>query len=221
MVPRRRVAVSFVPALVLATVAAACSRTPPEPDPASASNDSAVATTNPRAAIAAPASASAPRRCITKLSEAAPRIPAAALEGRCPADPEPNLSWATAEVVFPEARGTAGDLKVRAELAKSPHEVERGLMYRRSMADDRGMLFKLEGRTDHQFWMHNTCIALDMLFIDDDGVIVGIVEGAEPLTDTVRSVGCPSLFVLETSAGWSRKHGVAPGQKVALPPAIR
>ena len=91
-------------------------------------------------------------------------------------------------------------------------------MYRRSMADDRGMLFQLDGRRDHTFWMHNTCIPLDMMFVDDDGVIVGIVEGAAPLTDTTRSVGCPSSFVLEVNGGWTRKHGVKPGQKLTLPP---
>ena len=211
-------------ALALAGLETACSRTPPEPEPASAVNDSAVGSASPRAAVAAPVSAAAPparARCITKLPEAAPKIPPPAPAGRCPADPEPNLVLPTAEVVVPEARGSASDPKIQAELVTSPHEVERGLMYRRSMAAERGMLFKLDGRSDHQFWMHNTCISLDMMFIDDDGVIVGIVEGAEPLNDAVRSVGCPSLFVLEVNAGWSRKHGVAPGQKVVLPPAVR
>jgi uncharacterized membrane protein (UPF0127 family) len=60
-----------------------------------------------------------------------------------------------------------------------------------------------------------------MMFIDDDGVIVGIVEGAAPLTDTARSVGCPSVFVLEMNGGWSRKRGVAPGQKITIPFSAR
>ena len=94
-------------------------------------------------------------------------------------------------------------------------------MYRRAMADDRGMLFKLDERRDHTFWMHNTCIPLDMLFVDDDGTVVGIVEGAEPLTDATRSVGCPSSYVLEVNAGWTRKNGVAPGQKITIPPSAR
>jgi uncharacterized membrane protein (UPF0127 family) len=122
------------------------------------------------------------------------------------------------EVTFPDAPSS---LRVEVELAKTPHDIERGLMYRRSMADDRGMLFTLDGRRDHTFWMHNTCIPLDMLFIDDDGVIVGIAEGAAPLTDTTRSVGCPSVFVLEVNAGWARKRGVKPGQKITIPFAAR
>jgi uncharacterized membrane protein (UPF0127 family) len=64
--------------------------------------------------------------------------------------------------------------------------------------------------------MHNTCIPLDLLFIDEDGLIVGIVESAPTLNDDSRGVGCPSRFVLEVNAGWSRRHGVRPGQRVRL-----
>lgn len=124
----------------------------------------------------------------------------------------------TAEVTFADAP-TA--IRLEVELAKNPRDVERGLMYRRAMADTRGMLFKLDARRDHTFWMHNTCISLDMLFVDDDGVIVGIVEGAAPLTDSIRSVGCPSSYVLEVNGGWTRKRGIKPGQKLTLPASIR
>jgi uncharacterized membrane protein (UPF0127 family) len=107
------------------------------------------------------------------------------------------------------------------ELAQTSHDLEKGLMYRREMPEDRGMLFRLGERRDHTFWMHNTCIPLDMLFVDDDGTVVGIVEGAEPLTDVSRSVGCPSTYVLETNAGWARRHGVRPGQRMGIPMAAR
>ena len=94
-------------------------------------------------------------------------------------------------------------------------------MYRRSMSDGQGMFFKLDRRRDQQFWMHNTCIPLDMLFIEDDGLIVGVVEGAAPLTDSVRSCGCPSSFVLEVNAGWVRKNGIKPGQRITIPFSAR
>jgi uncharacterized membrane protein (UPF0127 family) len=94
-------------------------------------------------------------------------------------------------------------------------------MYRRTMGEEHGMLFHLDERRDHTFWMHNTCISLDMLFVDDDGMVVGIVEGASPLTDTTRSVGCASSWVLEVNAGWCRRHGVRAGQKMGIPPAAR
>ncbi len=110
--------------------------------------------------------------------------------------------------------------RVDAELVSSPHDAARGLMYRRSMPEDRGMLFDLGSRDDHQFWMHNTCIPLDLLYIDQDGLIVGIVENAPTLDDTSRGVGCPSTLVLEVNAGWARRHGVRAGQFIELPPEV-
>jgi uncharacterized membrane protein (UPF0127 family) len=89
------------------------------------------------------------------------------------------------------------------------------------MGEDHGMLFRLGERREHTFWMHNTCMPLDMLFVEDDGFVVGIVEGAEPLTDTTRSVGCQSSWVLEVNAGWARRHGVKPGQRMGIPAAAR
>jgi hypothetical protein len=62
--------------------------------------------------------------------------------------------------------------------------------------------------------MHNTCIPLDMLFIDDDGLIVGIEENTPTMSDDTFSVGCSSKYVLELNAGWCRRHGVVAGQKV-------
>ncbi len=116
-------------------------------------------------------------------------------------------------VAFPEA-GAAG---VDAELVRSEHDTMRGLMYRKSMGADRGMLFDLRVRDDHKFWMHNTCIPLDLVYIDSDGLVVGIVENAPTLDDGSRGVGCPSRYVLEVNAGWTRRHGVKAGQRASLP----
>ncbi len=124
-----------------------------------------------------------------------------------------------AKVSFPDAKARSGGLpSVNAEIADTEKASERGLMYRKEMSEESAMLFRLATRTDHTFWMHNTCLSLDMMFIDDDGLIVGIVENAPTLSDEIQSVGCPSRYVLEVNAGWSRRHGVAPGQKVQLPP---
>jgi uncharacterized membrane protein (UPF0127 family) len=117
-------------------------------------------------------------------------------------------------VGFPDASGAAG---VDAELVRSAHDTTRGLMFRRSLDEHRGMLFDLRDRDDHKFWMHNTCIPLDLLFIDEDGLLVGIVEDAPTLDDTSRGVGCPSRWVLEVNAGWARRHDVKAGQHVTLP----
>jgi len=197
-------------ALVAIAVAAAtvqCQRTPPEEFARSA--ESHAAAEAPREHRPPDLDSPPAGRCVlrTPLEPPVP-LPANPAIG-CPADPESG-SAATlprARVFFPEASGVA----VRAELVQSQHDTMRGLMYRKNMAEEDGMLFDLRERDDHKFWMHNTCIPLDMIFIDDDGLIVGIVENAPVLDDQSRSVGCPSRWVLEVNAGWARRHGVKAG----------
>ena len=212
---------SLLSSLAITVLFTACNRTPPEPAPAASTNADPIV--QPRGAGALPA-AIEPARCITKLPSTPPPTPPPGTAAMCPVDPEPTNRMAVADVSFPDVApgdARADLLKIQVELAKSAHDVERGLMYRQKMGDDHGMLFKLDGRRDHTFWMRNTCISLDMMFIDEDGVIAGIVEGATPLNESPRSVGCPSLYVLEVNGGWSRKHGVAPGQKIVIPAAAR
>ena len=200
--------------LIGSIFAAACSRTPSEPAPAKTSS-TAVA---PATAKEKPTTNAGAARCVAPLASVAPSIPEAA-GADCPVDPEmggPKLP--RVEVGFPETEGAP---RVTAELAKTPHDIERGLMYRRAMGEDEGMLFRLADRRVHTFWMHNTCIPLDMMFIDDDGTIAGIVEAARPLDDTTRSVPCPTSWVLEVNAGFARKRGVKPGQKMTIPASAR
>jgi hypothetical protein len=84
------------------------------------------------------------------------------------------------------------------------------------MADDRGMIFWFQEKENHSFWMHNTCIPLDMLYIDADGLVVGIEESTPTMSDDTFEVGCPSQYVLELNAGWCRAHGVKAGQRVKI-----
>jgi hypothetical protein len=102
--------------------------------------------------------ATAPR-CIVALPTAAPQTPEPAGD-RCPSDPTGRFKLAHGRVAFTEA-----GVSVDAELARTDDENERGLMYRKSMAEDEGMLFFLSDRRVQTFWMHNTCIPLDMLFV--------------------------------------------------------
>ncbi len=162
-------------------------------------------------------------RCIAPPN---PRKPAPVKPGpdpTCPADPAKPFPLAKVVIAFPDADTTDGSAKVTvtAELAAKPAETERGLMYRRAMPEDAAMLFDLGPRRAHSFWMRNTCIPLDMLFVDDDGLIVGILENVPTMNDEERSVGCPSSWVLETNAGWSRRHGVRAGQRLELPSRSR
>lgn len=87
-------------------------------------------------------------------------------------------------------------------------------MYRTSMDGDHGMLFSWDAEAPRSFWMQNTCIPLDMLFIAADGTIAGILEQVPTLNTRPREVPCPVRHVLELNAGWARLHGVAPGQHV-------
>jgi uncharacterized membrane protein (UPF0127 family) len=205
--------------LVLGALAACgCQRAPAEDfaprvtAPSAAKADSAASATA-EAARSAAVPAELQGRCIRATPAEPPPAVRPGPAAGCPADPE-NGGTPLREVTvrFPEGGAT-----VQAEVAVSPKETERGLMYRRSMAEDRGMLFDLRTRSDHEFWMHNTCIPLDLLYVDADGLIVGIVENAPTLDDSPRSVHCPSRYVLEVNAGWSRRHGVKAGQQMSIP----
>lgn len=202
---------------VTAVAPLACSRTPPEPLPASTANTTVVPTDRGPVKPATTAAPEAGSRCIKATPAEAPAIPPAATSATCPRDPDGIPKLQIASVTFP---GTTIP-KLEVEIASTERDIERGLMYRMSMPEEHGMLFNLPERRDHMFWMHNTCIPLDMLFVDDDGTIVGIFEGAAPLTDTTRSVGCPSSWVLEVNGGWCRRHGLRAGQKMVIPPIAR
>jgi uncharacterized membrane protein (UPF0127 family) len=110
----------------------------------------------------------------------------------------------------------AGTIDVALEVARTPAELERGLMYRSTLADGRGMLFVFPADADRAFWMKNTLIALDLLFIAGDGRIVGIRAEATPLSTAPIAVGQPSRFVLEVPGGYAARRGIAPGDRVDL-----
>jgi len=157
-------------------------------------------------------------RCVLPTPEQPPPAVSPGPAAGCPADPEgASATLPVVPVRFVDPRGP----QVEAEIVRTLHDTSRGLMYRTHLDEDRGMLFDLRVREDHKFWMHNTCVPLDLLFIDFDGLIVGIVESAPTLNDASRGVGCPSRWVLEVNAGWSRRHGVRAGQRVELPQAAR
>jgi len=103
------------------------------------------------------------------------------------------------------------------ELAVTSEQRERGLMFRRSLPEGQGMLFKFEPDQVITMWMHNTYIPLDMIFIRSDGRILRIAENTKPESDNIISSGGPARGVLEVIAGTARKLGLAPGDKVAHP----
>ena len=107
-----------------------------------------------------------------------------------------------------------GPVTVEVEVVSTPAKIEKGLMYREHLGLDSGMLFLMGKEKDWTFWMHNTLIPLDMIFITKDMTVAGVVQNAEPKTDTLRMVGAPSLYVLEVNGGYTASHGVIAGAKV-------
>jgi uncharacterized membrane protein (UPF0127 family) len=139
--------------------------------------------------------------------------PVASKATTCPKDPTGNLTLPMGRVTFVEATGSPA---VDVELARDDASRERGLMYRTSMPENAGMLFSWTDERVRSFWMRNTCIPLDLLYITKDGIISGILEQVPTLNEAPRRINCPVAHVLELNAGWTRAHGVTPGMKVTI-----
>ena len=108
----------------------------------------------------------------------------------------------------------AGEREFQVEIADDARETSIGLMFRREMAENEGMLFDFGAEAPRSFWMQNTYIPLDMIFIKADGTIDSIAEKTTPLSEkSVPSRG-PVRFVLEVNAGLADSLGIAPGDKV-------
>lgn len=103
------------------------------------------------------------------------------------------------------------------EIARTEAERERGLMYRRFMPQDRGMLFDFKTPQTITMWMKNTYIPLDMIFIGRDGRVTSLAPNAEPLSERIISSSGPAYAVLEVNAGVIAATGVAVGDQVDNP----
>jgi uncharacterized protein len=107
-----------------------------------------------------------------------------------------------------------GDVAFQVEIADSPAKRELGLQYRRDLALDRGMIFLFPDESRQSFWMKNTPIPLDMIFIGRDMKVVGIVAQTKPFSVDPRSVDAPSQYVLEINGGLAERHGIQTGDRV-------
>ncbi len=103
------------------------------------------------------------------------------------------------------------------ELADNDAEREKGLMFRKELPEGSGMLFDFHADAPVGFWMQNTYIPLDMIFIRGDGRILRIAENTVPLSTKIVPSGGPVRAVLEVIGGTARKMGIAPGDRVASP----
>src|SRR3984957_4155962 len=130
-------------------------------------------------------------------------VPAGALE-----------NFATAEATIATA---GGPQKFRIELALTDAQMEQGLMFRRSLAPDAGMLFDFKAPTSVTMWMKNTLIPLDMLFLDAQGRIIDTHERAVPLSTDIIAAKVPARYVIELNGGTVARLGIRPGDQVTSP----
>jgi uncharacterized membrane protein (UPF0127 family) len=103
------------------------------------------------------------------------------------------------------------------EIADTEAAREKGLMFRKSLPPGQGMLFDFHREAPVGFWMKNTYIPLDMIFIRANGRIANIAENAKPLSEAVIPSDGPVLAVLEVAGGTARKLGIVPGDRVSNP----
>jgi uncharacterized membrane protein (UPF0127 family) len=127
---------------------------------------------------------------------------------------DPNINDTLVETRQGKVRVAIRNVILWTEIADQPGNRERGLMFRKTMPQDEGMLFIFEYPQMQSFWMKNTYIPLDIAFISEKGVIINILT-MEPLNEGPRYRSlAPALYVIETNAGWFERNGIKPGDKV-------
>lgn len=118
---------------------------------------------------------------------------------------------------LPRVTLSAGMHLIHAQVAANPVQREIGLMYRKEMPTNDGMLFVFERPASECFWMKNTLLPLTAAFIADDGTIVNLAD-MQPQTENSHCSAKPVRYVLEMNQGWFAKRGIKAGAKLAGPP---
>lgn len=108
----------------------------------------------------------------------------------------------------------SGNHAFMVELAETADQRARGLMFRKELDDDAGMLFDFKQSGPVQFWMKNTFVSLDMIFIRENGIVARVTENTKPLSTRTVPSGEPIRYVLEVVAGTSARIGLKPGDRV-------
>lgn len=111
----------------------------------------------------------------------------------------------------------SGDVPVAVELALTREQQARGLMYRTELAEGDGMLFVFDSEAERSFWMSNTPISLDIIYIRGDATIVSIASNTTPYSEKKIPSRGAARYVLEVPGGWAARHGVKAGDKLSLP----
>jgi hypothetical protein len=116
-----------------------------------------------------------------------------------------------------DVRGGDAAARFTIEVARTEETRARGLMFRETLAADHGMLFIFDPPRDVAFWMRNTPLPLDIIYIDLAGAVVRITENTVPFSETPLPSGATVAAVLEINAGLSRRLGIAPGAQMRHP----
>ncbi|WP_347250683.1 DUF192 domain-containing protein [Zoogloea sp.] len=114
---------------------------------------------------------------------------------------------------MPRTELSAGMYRIEAEVAATQDSRMTGLMQRRSMPPNQGMLFVFTQPQRHCMWMKNTLLPLSVAFLDDEGRILN-VEDMQPQTEDNHCAARPARFALEMNLGWFQQRGIKPGLKV-------
>ncbi|ENO83680.1 DUF192 domain-containing protein [Thauera linaloolentis] len=129
---------------------------------------------------------------------------------------------ALAQAALPVAELGAGMYRIEAEVAHTPQTRQLGLMNRKSMPLQRGMVFVFDQDTTHCMWMKNTWLPLSVAFVDAQGKVINI-EDMQPHTEDNHCAAAPARYALEMNLGWFRERGIEPGDTLRgfdrLPPA--
>ena len=124
----------------------------------------------------------------------------------------------TAQIVVDPGDGRK--INVTVEVATTPMQHQYGLMFVTALGGDEGMLFVFKANAMRSFWMKNTLIPLDMLFFDDKGQLVNVVENVPPQTQVSRRSAAPARFVLELKGGSVARLGIKSGARLLLPAGL-
>ena len=123
------------------------------------------------------------------------------------------MSLAQAQAQLPEIPVAIDGHKLTAEVAHTDAARTRGLMHRRMLPENRGMLFVFTETAAHAMWMENTYLPLSVAFLDENGVIINIAD-MQPQTRDTHPALRPAKYALEVNQGWFAKRGIRPGAKV-------
>lgn len=129
--------------------------------------------------------------------------------------PSPDMPTFTKEGVL-QVIGRDGKVKATLdiEIAETQDELRQGLKNRELMEDNQGMLFIMDGQTKHPFWMQDTYLSLDMIFVEQDKTIFEVVENTTPFSEEMIEPKMINMYTLELRAGMAKKYNITAGDRL-------